>query len=332
MLTFIQQLMLLLPKLLILSNEKGLNKDRVIQLTKNKDSYGITFNAMASPCEVIIQSTDKQLAAKVGDIIATEVWRIEDKYSRYNQRSVCSAINNNAGHSVAIDEETYLLLNFAEQCYQLSDGLFDISSGVLRKVWSFQGTQASEGNSDNFPTIKQVKQNLTNVGWRKINFDQKQIRLVKGMEIDFGGIGKEYAVDRAVILAKQLTNNPVLVNLGGDLAVTCSRLNNKPWQVAIEHPDTDNNNTSLADMIVSLKSGALATSGDARRFLINNGKRYSHILNAKTGWPIEEAPRSITVVAPQCIQAGILATLALLQGSHAEQFLEEQEIKYWARR
>jgi thiamine biosynthesis lipoprotein len=306
-----------------------LNKDRDVQLTKNKDSYGIVFTAMASPCEVIIQSTDKQLAAKLGDVITNEVWRIEDKYSRYNQRSICSAINNNAGHSVAIDEETYLLLNFAEQCYQLSDGLFDISSGVLRKVWSFQG---EESDIDNFPTAEQVNQKLAHVGWRKVSFDQNKISLVKGMEIDFGGIGKEYAVDRAIILAKQLTNSPVLVNLGGDLAVTCSRLNNEPWQVAIEHPDADSNHTSLADMIVSLKSGALATSGDARRFLINDGKRYSHILNAKTGWPINEAPCSITVVAPQCIQAGILATLALLQGNHAEQFLDEQEIKYWARR
>lgn len=318
--------MLLLPKLLILSNENGLNKDRVVRLIKNKDSYGITFNAMASPCEVIIQSTDKQLAAKLGEYIATEVWRIEDKYSRYNQRSVCSAINNNAGHSVTIDEETYLLLNFAEQCYQLSDGLFDISSGVLRKLWSFQGAQVSNVN---FPTIDRVEQILSNVGWRKVTFDPKQITLSKGMEIDFGGIGKEYAVDRSIILAKELTNMPTLVNLGGDLAVTCSRLNNEPWQVAIEHPDEENN---LTDMIVSLKSGALATSGDARRFLLNDGKRYSHILNAKTGWPIKEAPRSITVVAPQCIQAGILATLALLQGAHAEQFLKEQEIKFWARR
>lgn len=318
--------MLLLPKSLILSNEYCLNNDRVIQLIKNKDSYGITFNAMASPCELIIQSKDKQLATQLGDIIATEVWRIEDKYSRYNPHSVCSAINNNAGQSVTIDEETYLLLNFADQCYQLSDGLFDISSGVLRKVWSFQGRQV---DNSNFPSIDKVKRVLSNVGWRKVNFDQHNISLSKGMEIDFGGIGKEYAVDRAIILAKQLTNSPVLVNLGGDLAVTCSRLKNEPWQVAIEHPDADNN---LTDMIVSLKSGALATSGDARRFILNDGKRYSHILNAKTGWPIKEAPRSITVVAPQCIQAGILATLALLQGSHAENFLVEQDIKFWARR
>lgn len=303
-----------------------MNSNRAVQLVKNKDSYGVTFNAMASSCEVILQSTDKQLATKLGNYIASEVWRIEDKYSRYNQCSVCGVINNGAGNSIAIDEETYLLLNFADQCYQLSDGLFDISSGVLRKVWCFQGMQSDK---DKFPTVAQVKQVLTNVGWPKIHFDQKQITLMKGMEIDFGGIGKEYAVDRAINIAKQLTNRPVLVNLGGDLAVTCSRINKEPWQVAIEHPDTDNNRT---DMIVSLKSGALATSGDARRFIINNGKRYGHILNAKTGWPVEQALRSITVVAPQCIQAGILATLALIQGDHAEQFLEEQEIKFWARR
>ena len=83
-------------------------------------------------------------------------------------------------------------------------------------------------------------------------------------------------------------------------------------------------------MVVSLLKGALATSGDAKRFLFKDNVRYSHILNAKTGWPVVQAPRSITVVAPQCIQAGILATLALMQGPQAEDFLTEQEIKFWA--
>ena len=151
------------------------------------------------------------------------------------------------------------------------------------------------------------------------------------MELDFGGIGKEYAVDRSILLAKQLTDEPMLVNLGGDLAVTGSRLNNQPWQVAIEHPDSDALGQPQ-DMIVALKKGALATSGDARRYLIKEGIRYGHVLNAKTGWPIINAPRSITTVAPQCIQAGILATLALLQGEYAEQFLTEQDITFWARR
>jgi len=320
-----------------------LKNNRAVTLTQCQDGHSLNFQAMASACEVIIQSSDQQLAKELGNIIANEVWRIEDKYSRYDQNSVCSDINNSAGQTVSIDEETYLLLNFAEQCYQLSDGLFDITSGVLRKVWRFDG-------SNKLPTSTQVAKYLSYVGWRKVQFDQQQITFVKGMEIDFGGIGKEYAVDRAIILAKQLTDLPVLVNLGGDLAVTGARLNNAPWQVAIEHPDVDSTEANIernikksstesgiksnspADMIISLKSGALATSGDARRYLLNKGKRYSHVLNAKTGWPIENAPRSITVVAPACIQAGILATMALLQGDNAEQFLSEQEIKFWSRR
>jgi thiamine biosynthesis lipoprotein len=265
---------------------------------------------------------------QVAQCVSREVWRIEDKYSRYDTRSICSQINSSAGEKMAIDEETFLLLNFAEQCYQLSDGLFDISSGVLRKVWSFD---SASGECQHFPSQTEVSQLLCLVGWSRVIFDQKSISLPQNMELDFGGIGKEYAVDRAILLAKKLTDEPMLVNLGGDLAVTGSRLNNQPWQVAIEHPDSDALGQPQ-DMIVALKQGALATSGDARRYLIKEGIRYGHVLNAKTGWPIINAPRSITTVAPQCIQAGILATLALLQGEYAEQFLTEQDITFWARR
>lgn len=318
-----------------------MTKNRAINLITNNDSYSVQFNAMASPCEIIVQTKDQALALKIGNTVTKEVYRIEDKYNRYNHDSLCTLINNSAGKPVAIDEETYQLLIFADQCYQLSDGLFDISSGVLQKVWRFQ---ASSGHQAIFPSQTSINTVLSYVGWHKIYFDRQQITLAKGMEIDFGGIGKEYAVDRSIILAKQLTNQPVLVNLGGDLAVSGPRYNNETWQVAIEHPDVDsqvntgvntNVNTSVnnsADMIISLKSGALATSGDAKRCLIKDGIRYGHILNAKTGWPIANAPRSITAVAPQCIQAGILATLALLQGNNAEQFLTEQDIKFWSRR
>ena len=112
-----------------------MKKARTLKLSSQKDSHNISFNAMASPCEVIVQTKNKRLAEQVAQCVSHEVWRIEDKYSRYDSRSICSQINTSAGKKIAIDEETYLLLNFAEQCYQLSDGLFDISSGVLRKVW-----------------------------------------------------------------------------------------------------------------------------------------------------------------------------------------------------
>lgn len=293
--------------------------NRQITITQREDGYVISFNAMASPCEVIIESKKLSIAEHIGQVVADEVWRIEDKYSRYNTKSLCSQINNSKGNSYSIDNETFLLLSFAQQCYELSDGLFDITSGVLRQVWCFDG-------SDNIPSKSAVKKILPYIGWDKIQFDEQQIILPEGMEIDFGGIGKEYAVDKAILLIKNLTSCPTLVNLGGDLAASASRHNGHPWQVGIEHPGFIENKL----MIVSLYQGALATSGDAKRFLLNAGKRYSHILNAQTGWPIEHAPRSMTVAAPQCIQAGILATLSLMQGCDAERFLKDQEVKYWA--
>ncbi|MFT6248479.1 MAG: thiamine biosynthesis lipoprotein [Cognaticolwellia sp.] len=295
------------------------SSQRRIQLLKTDDGHSVTFDAMASPCEVLIANSDNQLALNLGERIANEVWRIEDKYSRYNPSSVCSAINNSIGIPIAIDQETYLLLNFADTCYELSEGLFDITSGVLRQVWQFDG-------SNNVPSPDQVAHTLVNIGWDKVSYDEQQITLPANMEVDFGGIGKEYAVDRAMIIANEFTNLPVLVNLGGDLAANKPRKINMPWQVGIEHPGFVEHKT----MVVSLMQGALATSGDAKRFLLKDNIRYSHILNAKTGWPIVQAPRSITVVAPQCIQAGILATLALMQGEQAEYFLTEQNIKFWA--
>jgi len=301
---------------------------RKVELRQNKDGYSVNFTAMASPCEVLIQTQDKSIAEQVAYCVSGEVWRIEDKYSRYDKRSLCSEINNNDGKRVVIDEETYLLLNFSEQCYQISDGLFDITSGVLRQVWSFDSVS---GECQHFPKAVEVNKRLNLVDWNSVKYDQHSITLPKNMELDFGGIGKEYAVDRCILLVKAITDKPILVNLGGDLAVTGPRTNNQPWHVAIEHPDCDALGQPK-DMIVALNQGALATSGDSKRFLINEGLRYGHVLNAKTGWPIMHAPRSITTVAPQCIQAGILATLALLQGAQAEQFLTEQDITFWARR
>ena len=292
---------------------------RNVEIITTDDGYCLRFDAMASPCEVLMISKDKKLALTLGKLVADEVWRIEDKYSRYQPTSVCSAINNSGGRVLAIDKETYLLLNFANTCYQLSDGVFDITSGVLRQVWQFDG-------SDNIPHAADVQKSLANIGWHKIYFDEQQIIMPNNMELDFGGIGKEYAVDRAMIIANAFTQLPLLINLGGDLAANKPPKTNVPWQVGIEHPGF----IERKPMVVSLLKGALATSGDAKRFLFKDNIRYSHILNAKTGWPVIQAPRSITVVAPQCIQAGILATLALMQGEQAESFLTEQEIKFWA--
>ena len=153
--------------------------------------------------------------------------------------------------------------------------------------------------------------------------------MIAGMELDLGGIGKEYAVDRCARLLIEYTHVNALINFGGDIYVTGPRRDGRPWHVAIEQLRND---PQADTTVVQLLRGGIATSGDAHRFLLKDGIRYSHILDPRTGWPVRDAPRSVTVVANTCTEAGMLATFAMLQGNDAEAFLEQQQVMYWCLR
>jgi thiamine biosynthesis lipoprotein len=292
-----------------------------IDLHFNHGYWHIRFQAMASQCEVLLDSDDKLLAERISQIISKETWRIEQKFSRYRSDNILYEINHCNNHIIHVDEETALLLNFADKCYVMSGGMFDVSSGILRRAWHFDG-------SDRIAEQSEIDKLLPFVGWEKVRWRQPIISLPMGMELDFGGIGKEYAVDKAWQLLTEHTDVPALINFGGDLRVTGARQNGEAWQVGIEKPDSE----GQASGILAISSGALATSGDSKRFLLKEGVRYSHILNPSTGWPITDAPRSVTVAAPTCIEAGMMATFASLQGEYAEQFLEAMDTPYWCLR
>jgi len=283
------------------------------------------FHAMASECDVLIEGLSQEYALAVVKLAAIEAWRIEYKYSRYRTDNIMAEINNSEGKAIEVDPETCALLNFAEQCYQLSDGLFDISSGVLRKIWHFDG-------SDNIPTDTDIHAILQFIGWSKVQWVSPTLRLQQAMELDLGGIGKEYAVDKVKQgINALLTNLPsfaFLINFGGDLACSGERLNGQQWEVAVESI----NKANSVDALVRLNTGSIATSGDSQRYLEKNGIRYSHILNPITGMPVLNAPHSISVAAKSCMQAGMLSTIAMLQGSNAESFLNAQEVQYWIQR
>ncbi len=273
--------------------------------------------AMASPCDVLMEANEESLAQEILNAIANEAWRIEDKFSRYKEDNIIFQINHLDGEAVAIDDETSRLLDFANELFEISEGLFDVTSGVLRQCWKFDG-------SDNVPEKKQIKKILKNIGWQKVTRSENSVVLPEGMEIDLGGLGKEYAVDCCVQIARQKTEQSVLVNFGGDLAVTVARKNKKFWSVGRLVTGSEE-----ASGIFQLYGGAIATSGDANRYLLKDGVRYSHILNPKTGWPVVGAPNTVSVSAPTCIEAGMMSTLAMLQGSRAEEFLKLQEVDYW---
>lgn len=275
------------------------------------------FKAMASPCEVLVDGVDETHAHALLARAEAEALRIEAKYSRYRDDSVVAQLHATRGVRVQVDDETAQLLDYADACHTMSDGLFDITSGVLRKAWRFDG-------SDRLPTREQVAALLQHVGWRRVSWQRPWLCLPPDMELDFGGTGKEYAVDRVLALLAADAGAPVLVNFGGDLAVSGPRADGSAWQVGVERPDS-----AEAALLLDLTSGALATSGDARRYLLKDGVRYGHILDPRDGWPVRGAPRSVTVAAGSCSEAGTLATLAMLQGERAEAWLAEQGVPHW---
>lgn len=283
---------------------------------KNKD-FIVRFSAMASQCEVLLSTSDKSLAEEVASAAFTEAKRIEHKFSRYRSDNIVNAINHCQGRPVAIDPETVQLFRFADSLHELSNGLFDITSGVLRRLWKFDG-------SNRVPKQAQIDKILPYIGWEKVKLTEKEVSLPKGMEIDFGGIGKEYAVDRTLALISDITPKPCLINFGGDLACNGDLHPDKSWLVGIESNHMDSPLKSL-----KIDAGALATSGDKHRFIIKNGHRYTHLLNPTTGWPIENHPQSVTVAGRSCVEAGSLSSLAMLQGEKAEPYLLDLGVNYW---
>ena len=290
-----------------------------VTLDYEQDHWVGRFIAMACPCEVLIDSHAPELARTLVRSIAGVAWRVEQKFSRYRSDSVVHEINTTAGQAIAVDDETAQLLDFADTLSKLSEGRFDITSGVLRRAWTFDG-----GSS--VPSQQQIDALLPLVGWNRVLWRRPYLTLQPGMQIDFGGIGKEYAVDSAALLAGSVAPDvSCLVNFGGDIAVRAPRDSTREWSVGVERHDQ----SGVAREVIKLRRGALATSGDSRRFVLKDGRRYSHILDARTGWPIPDAPRSVTVAADTCTQAGALTTLAMLQGSGASEFLRNSGCTFW---
>ena len=293
---------------------------------------------MASPCELLIEGASEPLARGLVESARDEAWRIERKFSRYRDDSVIAQMHRSRGTPLSVDDETALLLDFAGQCHTLSGGLFDVTSGVLRAAWRFDG-------SGHLPDPALVEALCRRIGWHRVVWQRPWFTLPRDMELDLGGMAKEYAVDRVLGLLMAQAPLPMLVNFGGDIVVSGPRSAGRAWQVGIERPVaaatlTGANATArsgaaanvaagAAAGLIALSAGGLATSGDARRFLLSEGVRYGHILDPRSGWPVRDAPRSVTVAAPTCTEAGVLATLAMLQGAQAETWLAAQQMPHW---
>lgn len=275
-----------------------------------------SFTAMASPCELLMAVDDEPIARQMLQLAFDEAKRIEGKFSRFIKGNLVWQLNHAQGKPTPIDAETHHLFEFAQQCFQLSEAAFDISACPLMALWRFDG-------SHRVPLQTDIDTALLNVGFTHIALTDTTVTMPAGMSVDFGGIGKEYAVDRtAQMLAQRWPTSSVLVNFGGDIACPISK--DEGWQVGIENPQQ----LDSAAALLTIRQGALATSGHTRRYIEVAGKRYGHIINPKNGYPVEQAPLSVTVLAPNCVMAGMLATMSMLKGADAEAFLQQQGVDF----
>lgn len=271
------------------------------------------FLAFGGPCAVEFEAPEPGEWAAAAEAAEREALRIEHKYSRYRADSVLSRINERAGDptGVIVDDETAQLLDYAATAHAQSGGLFDATSGVLRRAWDFR--------SGRMPQPGELEALLPLVGWQQLRWERPCLVLPRrGMELDFGGFGKEYAVDRvaAMLLARGIHHG--LVEFGGDLRILGPHPDGSPWRVGIRHPRAPEQPIAAVD----LHGGAVATSGDYERFFEHNGQRYCHILDPRSGQPVTGLA-SVSVLADTCLVAGTLTTVAMLKGSAAPGWLDE---------
>jgi thiamine biosynthesis lipoprotein len=282
-------------------------------------TYRVFFEAMGGQCEIQMEALSEAQAHTLAQYAIDEIKRIESKYSRYRPDSVVSQIASQAGQDwVECDDETLTLLDHADRLFSISGGLFDITSGVLRRAWDFRRAE--------IPSDEALQVLCDLIDWPSVQREGRRVRLPKaGMELDFGGFGKEYAADlgAAVLLHRGVKQG--YVNLAGDIRVVGPKIGNQPWIVGIQDP---RNRDKLAANI-AITSGGIATSGDYERYFELDGRRFCHILHPKNGQPVSFW-RSVSVQASTALLAGSLATVAMLKQDQALEFLERQNVSYLA--
>lgn len=267
---------------------------------------------MGSPCEIQLFAEHSLLAKQIAKIAIADIQRLEAKYSRYRPDSLLANINQiaSSGGSIEVDEETAGLLNYAQTCHQQSDGLFDISAGILSKAWQTQ--------QDQLPSDVQIRALLQRVGWQRLDWSPPTLTFRhEGMQLDFGGIVKEYAADRAAELCQNAGARHGVVNLGGDVRIIGPRPDDRPWRIGIQHP----RQSQAMLQTLSIHRGAVASSGDYQRYIMIDGMRYTHIIDPLSGWPVKHLA-SVSVISDFCVVAGSAATIAMLKAEQGPEWLQ----------
>jgi thiamine biosynthesis lipoprotein len=270
----------------------------------NTSARSFRFNAMGCPCEIQLEGARDEVLQRAASVAQTEVERLDRKYSHYRNDSFVATLAAcaDAGGSMPVDDETANLLDFSAALFEQSGGRFDITAGPLTKLWDLRNGRV--------PQQVEIDTALARCGWQRVRWLRPQIHFsTPGMRLDLGGVVKEYAADRAAQLCRDAGVAHGVVDLGGDLAVIGAHADGSPWRAGIKAP----RDPQRAFARIDVHRGGLATSGDYERAMIVDGRRYSHIVDPRSGWPVESFA-SVSVLGETCLVAGAASTVAMLLG------------------
>jgi len=266
-----------------------------------------TLKLMGSRFDITVVADDSVMADHYINLAIDEITRIENLISSWDSTSQTSEINRNAGiKPVKVDFELFQLIGRALAISRLTDGAFDISYASMDKIWKFDGSMTS------MPSDKEIETSVAKVGFQNIvlNMADTTVYLkLPGMKIGFGAIGKGYAADKAkeLLMAEGVVAG--IINASGDMNTWGRQPNDNEWKVAITNPL----NKKKVFALLPITNGAVVTSGDYEKYVTFGGKRYSHIIDPRTGMPATGII-SATVFAPKAELADALATSVFVMG------------------
>jgi len=268
--------------------------------------HHLTFGAMSTKCRVLIHGVPEKQAREFQQQALHWVADFEAKYSRFLPDSLVSRINQAAGeHWVDVDPEAERLFSLCDTAVFLTRGAFDPTALPLIKLWNWKVPNPVLPNHEAIESSRQL------VGWTRVQRRPGAIFLPQpGMALDFGGIGKEFAVDRVAEMATQRGISHVLVDFGHDVRACGSAPGKDCWSVGLEDPTKP----GTCWVGLAVRNMAVATSGDYVRHSLINGRRYGHIIDPRTGYPVDNGCRAVSVVASSCTMAGLLSTTAFILG------------------
>lgn len=276
------------------------SKDQIFQM--NGPTMGTWYSIKVSQVPATVDMKSLELAVKA------ELDHIDLLMSTYKPESELSKLNRfEVNTEFGLSAETLEVLNISKSVWKLSDGAFDPTIGPLVNLWGF----GPDIKHDAVPDAAEIQRLLQSVGFDSIVLSDSGVLKKSPVSLDLSAVAKGYAVDKLALLLESLGVFHYLVEVGGELRAGLSKTEGKAWVVGVEKPS---NGPQTAQAIINITEMAIATSGDYRNYFEQAGKRYSHTLNPKTGYPIEHHLASVSVIHKSCAYADAWATALTVLG------------------